>query len=71
MARHEPRGQRSLVLASLPSQCAVCQDARQVQMAAPGDELSRHTAACPHCSTGAPIPIYIYPMRDETPRGAA
>lgn len=41
-------------------------------MAAPGDELSRHTAACPHCSTGAPIPIYIYPpYQGDLPRGAA
>lgn len=59
------------VVQSLPARCAVCEDARQVLMVAPGDELSRHTTACPHCSTGAPIPIFIYPMRNDLPRGAA
>lgn len=60
------------VVASLPLYCLVCDDDRQVAMVAPGDERSRHTTACPHCSTGAPIPIYIYPpYQGDLPRGAA
>ena len=63
---------RLQVAASLPLYCLVCEDDKKVQMVAPGDELSRHTTACPHCSTGAPMPIYIYPpYRGDLPKDVA
>lgn len=65
---------RSLVLVSTPPACAVCGGTGRVGIVAfPG--LAMHgggTARCPHCSAEqgrAPLPIFIYPLRDDHPRG--
>ena len=60
-----------VVQASAPPQCAVCRNDRQVMSVRRGDDCGRMTR-CPHCSPAAgvaAIPIYIYPLREDQPRG--
>lgn len=73
MARAYSRGShRSLVLLSAPTFCAVCADARRVQLIGLPGMRGGGPVRCPHCSnTPRPIPILTLPMRQDIPRGSA
>lgn len=63
---------RATVLLSLPLTCSVCNNDRRVALQRIGMR-GAGVVRCPHCSASPeqPIPIYVYPMLDEQPRGAA
>ena len=80
MSARRHGGHRSLTVLRhpepCPTSCRVCGDRRVVAVvrlldpAVSGSGRSR----CPHCAMTpgeTPVPIYTYPMRDETPKGAA
>lgn len=71
MTRH-----RSVVLASLPPCCTVCDSLRRVRLVAlPGLPVrGGGYATCPHCAPErghSPLPIYSYVLREDQPRGDA
>lgn len=62
---------RAATVASLPTVCAVCAGTRRVRLLVPGNPPVHGGAApCLHCSrrpSEDPIPIYVYPLRVDTP----
>lgn len=62
----------ALVTASLPLACAVCGNARTVQLVRYTDvpQVGAVKVNCPHCSNhGHPIPIIVLPMRVDQLKG--
>lgn len=68
-------GHRTVVLASLRHCCVVCGDLGRVRIVSAGRCRSvGSTVPCPHCNQPpgqTPVPIYLYPLREDQPKGAA
>ncbi len=67
-------GRRTLVLLSTPRYCRVCHGTRRVRLVAFPGLHGGGTARCPHCAPEpgrTALPLYLYPLRDDCPRGAA
>lgn len=80
MAAANSRGKhRALVLTLASSRpfCRVCDGLGRVRLVGlPGlaQVQGRGVATCPHCRPEPgrqPLPLYLYPLRDDQPRGAA